>query len=74
MQVLDISPNSLHGRNSATDCQKKCQENKECNFWTWGMANHPQGEVQRICYLKKFKDIVMENKFTISGPKTCKGI
>ena len=62
---------SYIGTGSAQDCQKMCQANNDCNFWTWGMENHPDKHVQKICYLKTSKTSVTKNNFTISGKKIC---
>ena len=56
------------------DCQKSCQKNNECNFWTWGKPG--TGGFER-CYLKINKFLPGVMRFYpdfISGPKFCGGI
>ena len=58
----DIEPNDYPKVDSAFDCQKKCKENQNCNFWTWGMKTHESSNVAAIwvllekgCYFKNTK-------------------
>ena len=70
----DISNHGVIGASSALECQKRCQENNLCSFWTWGTASHPNITISNICYLKSEKKKVEKNSFAISGPKNCQGI
>jgi hypothetical protein len=58
---------------SANECQKYCQANNQCKFWTWGIATHPNPNIANLCYFKGSKGSVITNYFTISGPKNCPG-
>ena len=69
----DIEPNDYPKVDSAFDCQKKCKENQNCNFWTWGMKTHESSNVAAICFLKKDVTSKIQNNHTISGPKYCRG-
>ena len=52
---------------SATDCQVKCQEHDECEYFML---------IQNVCYLKKASAIngIKENSHSLWGPKFCTGI
>lgn len=55
----------------AETCQKMCQNNDGCFFWTWATDNYFDAAYRKDCYLKK-SSIQAQNQYgTISGPKNC---
>ena len=72
-QYNDYVLDSLVEIPSAQDCQKKCQEHPDCQFWTWntyGNLGH--------CYLQSY-DAALDTKscdpsiICVRGPKFCQG-
>ena len=51
--------------NNEWECQKMCQENSKCQFWTFVKAH-------RKCWLKDAKSASKSNGL-VSGPKLCIG-
>merc|ERR1711970_896858 len=49
-------------------CQKSCQDNPECDFWTWGKSGSTKGR----CYLKDARENITPNDEYMSGSKRCK--
>jgi len=49
-------------------CQKSCQDNPECDFWTWGKSGPTKGR----CYLKDARENITPNDDYMSGSKRCK--
>ena len=64
--LVTLQPDRFTGL-SSTDCQLKCQENEECEYFLI---------IQNICYLKKESAIngIKENSNAVWGPKYCTGI
>ena len=55
---------------SAADCQKECQKDKDCRFWTWNSPNFRKKK--NTCWLKAGKGEERTVSGKISGPRTCK--
>ena len=56
---------------NAAMCQKLCQENSNCFYWTYATTDYFDSSYHKDCYLKA-DDVVSSNSFgTISGPKNC---
>ena len=49
--------------NDAAECQKLCQENSQCNFWTFGTPDY--------CWLQTENDILDTCATCIRGPRFC---
>merc|ERR1719309_1083958 len=49
-------------------CQKSCQENSNCDFWTWGKSGPTKGR----CYLKDARENLTPTDEYMSGSKQCK--
>merc|ERR1719318_126998 len=62
----------MNQKTTAEECQKACQQNKECQYWTWAK---PEANYKLACYLKSEKGGIKggehKNKMRISGPKNC---
>ena len=54
---------------SAKDCQKECQNNDACKFWTWNSPNFKRNK--NTCWLKAGKGTERTKAGKISGRKTC---
>jgi hypothetical protein len=63
--------------NSSDECQKECQSNEQCNYWTW--IKPESAQVANHCYLKPRvinrtpTSLQSNGKETISGPRYCHG-
>lgn len=57
---------------SANECQKQCQSDSKCHFWTWGSPK-AKGKRKLKCYLKNKKATKGTSKQigVVSGPKFC---
>ena len=61
------------------DCQKKCQGNLECNYFTWNSGTGPgkwNKKNKNSCFLQKDNGNTLKNcgrrcNGSISGPKIC---
>ena len=53
------------------ECQKECQSNANCHYWTWVQPAHKDNPKQ--CYLKTKVETRKKEMPTISGPKYCIG-
>ena len=58
------------------DCQKSCESNSECNFWTFynpkGPWNHQMPGFLGYCYLKrKRENVTPDSVGYVSGSKYC---
>ena len=63
---------NFHVKNvmSADDCQQKCIEDNDCQFWTW---NSPQFRRKKnTCWLKAGRGEKMAKRGKTSGPRICK--
>ena len=49
-------------------CQKKCQKNIECHYWTFKKLSDDQ---EFNCWLKRANEFKVPNSRKISGPKYC---
>merc|ERR1712215_521326 len=49
-------------------CQKSCQDNPNCDFWTWGKSGPTKGR----CYLKDARENLTPTDDYMSGSKQCK--
>ena len=56
---------------SAVGCQKICQFNPNCNYWTW--VKPERGQNSKVCYLKSNRFGSAPNPSFTSGPKYCQG-
>ena len=56
---------------SAEDCQTECQNDIDCQFWTWNSPNFKRN--QNTCWLKAGKGQIRAVSGKISGPRTCPG-
>jgi len=54
---------------TAKECQVKCQQNDECNFFTWRTNDYPRKP--NSCWLKTAKGTEKINPGKVSGPKVC---
>ena len=52
--------------NDAASCQKECQKNDQCQFWTFNSGNG-------ACWLKSDKTSESPGAGKTSGPKFCPG-
>ena len=53
---------------SPNDCQKKCQNNKDCGVWTYSKEKNSRG---LNCWLKRDNNYKVWKKDRIAGPKYC---
>ena len=64
-------PSNIPNVMSAKDCQKECQNDNDCQFWTWNSPNVPKNK--NTCWLKAGKVQLRAKSGKISGPRTCPG-
>ena len=58
---------AIEGIASAADCQKLCNNNVDCNYFTYGSTVHSGN-----CWLKSEKATILSSyPGLISGPKIC---
>merc|ERR1712080_682005 len=58
--------------NSAGLCQVKCQENDDCEFWTWlGQDKTKKRRYRCRCYLLETRTNVKKRHMYAWGPKYC---
>ena len=56
----------------AAMCQKMCQNNQNCYFWTWATPDFWDSAYHKDCYLKASDAVAYSNEYgLISGPKDC---
>ena len=65
----DIFSSSFWTSN-AERCQKLCQNNNDCLYWTWILPNENDGS-DGSCYLKSSKGQITDEINATSGPKYC---
>ena len=65
----DIYSSSFWTSN-AEGCQKLCQNNNECEYWTWILPYENDGS-DGSCYLKNSKGQITDEINATSGPKYC---
>ena len=71
---LNADPNDLYyakGRGtriSVKECQELCQQEPNCNFFTFKTSH---SGAKGVCELKGSKQVTNEKTGSISGPKTC---
>ena len=56
---------------SADGCQKLCQKDANCSYWTWANPSH---FIPNVCYFKENIEIRGYRENTTSGPKLCDGM
>ena len=61
--------NPINDIKSAKDCQKECQNDNECKFWTWNSPNFKNNK--NTCWLQAGKGQAKKKAGKISGPKAC---
>ena len=49
-------------------CQKSCQDNPDCDFWTWEKSGPNKGR----CYLKDARENITPTDDYMSGSRQCK--
>ena len=52
-------------------CQKLCRAKDGCNFFVYGMSNHPVVLNRRRCFFKAWKTGAAAHAKIVSGPKLC---
>ena len=72
---IDYSGGDVHDQTyphteSPLDCQRLCQKDAKCFFWTWTKPTHHD---PNICYFKSKIANRTNDYNTISGPKFCDG-
>jgi hypothetical protein len=59
----------------AEECQKECQSEDNCNYWTWVAPD--SFDLEKQCFLKT-RVVIRKQEYygkkTISGPKYCHGM
>ena len=55
----------------AATCQKMCQKEPQCYFWTWATPEFHDPNYRKDCYLKANDVSMASDKGLISGPKNC---
>ena len=55
---------------NAEGCQKLCQDDNSCEYWTWILEYEYDG-IDGSCYLKNSKGRVTNKDNATSGPKYC---
>ena len=55
----------------AATCQKLCQNEPRCYFWTWATPDFFDVNYRKDCYLKAENVVMANEKGLISGPKNC---
>ena len=61
----DINKDYLIPTTSANQCQEKCQERSDCNFWTWDPTWN------NACWMKVSKGPIKRKQYLVSGTKHC---
>ena len=74
---VDYKGSNLNAEHSlrtedATMCQKMCQKDANCYFWTWATTDFFDPAYHKECYLKPKNAVISKNENgLISGPKDC---
>ena len=55
----------------AVECQRLCQAEDGCKFFSYGMSDVAYDRSKRRCYFKSAKTEVAANAKMVSGPKFC---
>ena len=55
----------------ALSCQRYCQKNEDCQFWTYTLSTYTGPGNPKTCYLKTGKGTVKTLEKAESGPKYC---
>ena len=55
----------------AATCQKLCQNEPNCYFWTWATPDFHDVNYRKDCYLKASNVVLANEMGVISGPKDC---
>merc|ERR1712156_251308 len=64
------SEHSIRTEDAAT-CQKMCQNNPQCYFWTWASPEFHDSNYRKDCYLKSSDVSMTSDNGLVSGPKNC---
>ena len=73
---IDYKGTNLNAEHSmrtedAATCQKLCQNEPRCYFWTWATPDFFDVNYRKDCYLKAENVVMANEKGLISGPKNC---
>jgi hypothetical protein len=61
----------IRNSSSFVDCQRRCEQNPECKFWSW---IRPSRVNRNKCFLFDSEKVsLIPNSSAISGHKFCKG-
>ncbi len=66
----NLNEYSLKTADAAT-CQRICQENANCQFWTWISTSYTDWNQRQDCNLKASNALISGDQGAISGPKDC---
>ena len=71
---IDYKGTNLNAEHSirtedAATCQKMCQNDAQCYFWTWATPDFHDSRYRKDCYLKANDVAMASDKGVISGPK-----
>ena len=56
---------------SAATCQKMCQQNQNCVYFTWLSNDFADPAYRQDCYLKAGGALIANKQGAISGPRDC---
>jgi hypothetical protein len=73
---IDYKGTNLNAEHSmrtedAATCQKLCQNEPRCYFWTWATTDFFDVNYRKDCYLKAENVVMANENGLISGPKNC---
>ena len=62
---------SIGGVKHAVECQRLCQAQDGCKFFSYGMSDSKFVRSRRRCYFKTGRTEVLNGTKMVSGPKFC---
>lgn len=73
---VDYQGTNLNGEHqirttSAATCQKMCQQNQNCMYFTWLSNDYADPAYRQDCYLKAPGALIANKQGAISGPRDC---